>query len=1434
MTKSSVLNAQTYCTPTYSSSCTSGDYIDSFVIKDGTTTVFFTNASGCDNSTTNYIFRTGAGDTIVLTKGKSYDLTAATGTYGQYFVLWIDGNKNGWGDASDVIAESGARVSPWTVTFTAPSGTGSSTYDTTRWRIRSSYYIITGADSCSNQSYGETEDHVVILVPPSGDDVGVSAVDSPISACGLSASESVWITISNYGAALAAGTNVPYSVKVDGGTPCTGTFTVPAGGFATGADTTFNSGCTGDFSAAGTHTVQAWTSLTGDVDNMNDTTTTTVTNDPLISTFPYTESFESGAGGWRVESNGTTTWALGELHATTTPGTIDTAANGTFAWETDTSGNYQNDEQGWVLSPCFDFSSMTNAPKLTMSVWWESENTYDGGAIDTGDAAGSSWARLGAMGDPNNWYNDNTISGLNWSGSQHGWTGTGTNSSGGWVEASRVISEFAGRSDYVRFRVLFGSDGSITSGDGFAFDYVRIEEVQNDVGVSVVDSPVSGCGLGPAEPIWITIHNYGSALSSGVNVPYSVEVDGGTPCTGTFTVPAGGFATGADTTFNSGCTGDFSTTGSHTVKAWTSLTGDVDNTNDTTTQTIEHKAAPTLGANDIFIDDFECLPPMTTQTSGTILMSGTPSSQWEYTNTVNGRLQTTYTNHTTGGSQAVTLDANPSGSNSDNWMTVTLDMSAYNAATNAIELEFWWTDHGDETHTGDSIAIRGSNSDPWINVLSLAPGSQTNNTWHQEAINLSNALQAAGQNFSSTFQIRFSQYDNFDVPSDGITYDDIRVHELQNDVGVSAVDSPVSGCGMGTAESVWITIHNYGAPLSSGTNVPYSVEVDGGTPCAGTLTIGTGGLATGADTTFNSGCTGDFSTLGAHTVKAWTSLAGDVDNTNDTTTQAVNNSPLYSTFPHVEGFEGTSYWTFGGTNSSWQVGTPSGGDIDAAGEGSQSLFTDNGLDEYNDNEQSFAESPCYDFSALTSDPIVSFLHAWELESSYDEGWLEYTTDGGATWTKVGASGSGVNWYNDAVNNWWDATNGYEDWHVASHVLTGLAGQSEVRFRFRMSSDGSVRYEGMAIDQFSVLPSGTEVFDPAARPYTGTSTATLSGSGWSKYQVAGGDVIWVDPNGNNLGSTDLKMNTEFPPLYFPSVGQYMTPRHWVVEPTTAPTSNVTLRLFLTEEEWDTLQGRDANLAKGVHLLGITHYHGPNDHTLSWTDNTYTGTNRAFIAPSAITVYPWNNGYGLEFDVPTLSQFGGNSGGGTNTPLPVEFAWFRADRVGGDALLRWATASERGSDHFRVETATEVRDGVPVWRLLGTVKAAGESRELREYEFVDREPNKRGVRYYRIVEVDADGTTTESEVRKLFFDGEAGVVTVRPNPFADALEVLLPSGEGTAQVQVEDVRGVTVWRRTVALGGVVQTLRVDASGLPAGVYTVRVITASGTEMVKVVKR
>lgn len=149
-----------------------------------------------------------------------------------------------------------------------------------------------------------------------------------------------------------------------------------------------------------------------------------------------------------------------------------------------------------------------------ISVWWDNEYSWDGGAIDTVDVSGNNWGRLGQSGDSNNWYNDATIWGLNWSGSQHGWTGSGSLGSGGWVDASRVITEFAGRNDYVRFRVLFGSDGSVSGGDGFAFDHVRIKEFAPDVSVTSIDSPVSRCVLGSNEPVYFTVQNLGPSLSS--------------------------------------------------------------------------------------------------------------------------------------------------------------------------------------------------------------------------------------------------------------------------------------------------------------------------------------------------------------------------------------------------------------------------------------------------------------------------------------------------------------------------------------------------------------------------------------------------------------------------------------------------------------------------------------------------------------------------------------------------------------------------------------------------------------------------------------------------------------------------------------------------------------------------------------------------------
>ncbi|WP_426432020.1 fibronectin type III domain-containing protein [Winogradskyella sp. HB-48] len=188
-----------------------------------------------------------------------------------------------------------------------------------------------------------------------------------------------------------------------------------------------------------------------------------------ITTFPYTEDFESGDGGWVANNTTNGTWALG----TPTGAIINSAASGTNAWVTNLSGNYNSNENSWVTSPVFDFSSLI-APSIELSIWYDIEFSWDGAVLQSSIDGGTTWVNVGANGDPNNWYTDNTING-NPGGQQEGWSGTGAAGTNAWVTARHALTGLGGQSNVI-FRIAFGSDGSVTD-EGFGFDDINIFEV---------------------------------------------------------------------------------------------------------------------------------------------------------------------------------------------------------------------------------------------------------------------------------------------------------------------------------------------------------------------------------------------------------------------------------------------------------------------------------------------------------------------------------------------------------------------------------------------------------------------------------------------------------------------------------------------------------------------------------------------------------------------------------------------------------------------------------------------------------------------------------------------------------------------------------------------------------------------------------------------
>jgi hypothetical protein len=325
----------------------------------------------------------------------------------------------------------------------------------------------------------------------------------------------------------------------------------------------------------GNTTLTMVTNLTNETNTSNDSISVNLVSLPIVSTFPYTESWETGAADWFV--GGTpTTWELG----VPANAIIDTASDGTQAWVTNLDGDYVNNEKGYVQSPCFNVSSL-NIPEITMDVWWESEFSWDGMNVQYSDNGGATWNLLGAQNTGTNWYTDGTVSGLNGAGSssQVAWSGRdGTGSSGGsngWLTAVNEMDSTG--LDSIIFRVYFGSDGSGID-EGTAFDYFNIAEAPTyDASITIfTGSAANTCSAN--DTLMMVIENFGTGNISDFDI--IGNQNGGLNDTLTFvdTIAGGGI----DTVY-------FPVTlvpGNNTFNAYTFVTEDLDVTNDSNSTSI--------------------------------------------------------------------------------------------------------------------------------------------------------------------------------------------------------------------------------------------------------------------------------------------------------------------------------------------------------------------------------------------------------------------------------------------------------------------------------------------------------------------------------------------------------------------------------------------------------------------------------------------------------------------------------------------------------------------------------------------------------------------------------------------------------------------------------------------------------------------------------
>lgn len=164
----------------------------------------------------------------------------------------------------------------------------------------------------------------------------------------------------------------------------------------------------------------------------------------------------------------------------------------------------------------------------------------------------------------------------------------------------------------------------------------------------------------------------------------------------------------------------------------------------------------------------------------------------------------------------------------------------------------------------------------------------------------------------------------------------------------------------------------------------------------------------------------------------------------------------------------------------------------------------------------------------------------------------------------------------------------------------------------------------------------------------------------------------------------------------------------------------------------------------------------------------------------------------------------------TALPVEIEKIVAESTKNGNILIFSTSTETNNSHFNIERSIDSRR----WETLGQVAGAGTTQEQQEYSFLDKSPES-GTNYYRIKQVDFDGTFSYSKIVSAVW-GTKPKITTYPNPASEQLQI---QGLGTVNNQAIQIEVINL-QGQILLQQDWNQEAISVRQLPKGSYLIRV--------------
>lgn len=256
--------------------------------------------------------------------------------------------------------------------------------------------------------------------------------------------------------------------------------------------------------------------------------------------------------------------------------------------------------------------------------------------------------------------------------------------------------------------------------------------------------------------------------------------------------------------------------------------------------------------------------------------------------------------------------------------------------------------------------------------------------------------------------------------------------------------------------------------------------------------------------------------------------------------------------------------------------------------------------------------------------------------------------------------------------------------------------------------------------------------------------------------------------------------------------------------------------------------------GVHLIGNAIYDYVANYNFEGNDNVNYIGNLELIFRDDNASTAWLRSGSASLSIParsvslsSLSRTELILAGGFGA-LPVRLVRFEAHKINDKSVkLTWQTATETNNLRFDIERSGNGND----FERIGTIDGAGNSNQIKSYQFIDYQTLE-GINYYRLKQVDTDGTFNYSSLRSVRMNNQATIIAF-PNPFENQFNLQFDRliAENLT-IEIRDVLGNIVQKNTLIKGN--QIFPVQTRNLPKGIYFVSFVYENQMQHLKIVKQ